>query len=211
MAKKNNELEIAHRALQDVCESLNINTDKAADNDLQVSEVIKDPVLMNKNTSGHMCVTCEQRFKTNTHLERHMDLKHTEQECFLRNKMFTTDQEYETHIDQCTKELVNLRMKVKCTQCSKRFTKQDLKKHVCNEPEQVCPECGLIGKNKEAMKEHINNEHKQHKEISQIVCGFYRRGSCYKGNECRYAHVGHAQTQTNEPRLRQCRNGASCK
>ena len=55
MARKNNELEIAHKALQDVCESLNIDTDKAADNDVQVAEVIKDPVLMNKNTSGHMC------------------------------------------------------------------------------------------------------------------------------------------------------------
>ena len=102
MARKNNELEIAHKALQDVCESLNINTDKAADNDVQVAEVIKDPVLMNKNTSGHMCVTCEQRFKTNAHLERHMDLKHTEHQCFMRHKMFTTDKEYETHIGQCT-------------------------------------------------------------------------------------------------------------
>ena len=127
------------------------------------------------------------------------------------HKMFTTDKEYETHIGQCTIEMVNLRMKVKCTQCSKRFTKQDLEKHVCNEREQVGPECGLIGKNKEAIKEHINNEHKQHKETSQIICRFYRHGSCYKGNECRYAHVGHTQTQTNEPRFRQCRNGALCR
>ena len=84
----------------------------------------------------------------------------------------------------------------------KRFAKQDRKKHVCNEWEQVCPECGMIGKSKEAMKEHISNEHKQQEATSQIVCKFYRRGNCYKGNECRYAHVGHARTQTNEPRLR---------
>ena len=100
MAKKNDELEIANKALQDVCESLNIDTDRAADNDGQVAEVIKDPVLMNKNTSGHMCVTCEQRFKTNAHLERHMELKHTVQECLMCNKMFTIDQEYENHISQ---------------------------------------------------------------------------------------------------------------
>ena len=49
MAKKNNELEIAHEALQDVCESLNIDTDKAAENDVQVAEVIKEPVLINNN------------------------------------------------------------------------------------------------------------------------------------------------------------------
>ena len=139
MIKKNNEMETANKVLQDICESL--ETDKAADNNVQVAEVRKNPVLMNKNTSGHMCVTCEQRFKTNAHLERHMDLKHTVHKCFMCNKMFTTDQEYEMHIGQCTKEMVNLRMKVKCTQCSTRFTKQDLKKHVCNEREQVCPEC----------------------------------------------------------------------
>ena len=158
-----------------------------------------------------MCVKCEQRFKTNAHLERHIDLKHTEHECFMCHKMFTMDKEYETHIGQCAIEIVNLRIKVKCTQCSKRFTKQDLEKHVCNEQEQVCPECGLIGKNKEAIKEHINNEHKQHEETSQIFCRFYRRGSCYKGNEYRYAHVSHTQTQTNGPRFRQCCNGASCR
>ena len=133
MAKKNNEMETANKVLQDICESLNINTDKAADNYVQVAKVRKNPVLMNKNTSGHMCVTCEQRFKTNAHLERHMELKHTVHECCMCNKMFTTDQEYERHISQCVKEMMNVRMKVKCTQCSTLFTKQDLKRHVCNE------------------------------------------------------------------------------
>ena len=210
MARKNNELESAHKALQDVCESLNIDTDKAAENDVQVAEVIKEPVLMNKNTSGHMCVTCEQRFKTNAHLERHMDLKHTEHECFMCHILVVSDQEYEKHVIQCF-DSFNSKLKAKCNQCNKRFTKQDLKRHECNERENVCPECGMIGKSKEAMKEHISNEHKQQEATSQIVCKFYRRGNCYKGNECRYAHVGHARTQTNEPRLRQCRNGASCK
>ena len=101
---------------------------------------------MNKNTSGHMCVTCEQRFKTNAHLERHMDLKHSVHECFMCHKIVAMDQEYETQIGQCTLEMASSRMKVKCTQCNKRFTKQDLKKHVCKEWEQVCPECGMIEK-----------------------------------------------------------------
>ena len=89
MAKINNEMETANKVLQDICELL--KTDKAADNDVQAAEFRKNPVLMNKNTSGHMCVRCDQKFKTNTHLERHMDLKHTVLECFMCNKMFTDD------------------------------------------------------------------------------------------------------------------------
>ena len=107
MVKKNNEMETANKVLQDICESL--KTDKAANNDVQVAEVRKNPVIMNKNTLGHMCVTCDQRFKTNAHLERRMDLKHTVQECFMCNNLFTTEQEYERHISQCMKEMMNVR------------------------------------------------------------------------------------------------------
>ena len=51
MEKKNNEMETANKVLQDICESL--KTDKAADNAVQVAEFRKNPVLMNKNTSGY--------------------------------------------------------------------------------------------------------------------------------------------------------------
>ena len=74
MLKKNKELEAVNQNFQAICESLNDDTDKAFDNEVQVDDVRKNLVLMNKNTSGHLYVTCDQRFQTNAHLEKHMDL-----------------------------------------------------------------------------------------------------------------------------------------
>ena len=56
---------------------------------------------MNKTTSGHLCVTCNQRFSSSNGLEKHMEEKHMELWCDICGKLFRNRREFTNHMDQC--------------------------------------------------------------------------------------------------------------
>ena len=54
-------------------------TSDEGEDEVEEVEVARNP--MNKNQSGHLCLTCNQRFVTNNGLEKHIQDKHTELWC----------------------------------------------------------------------------------------------------------------------------------
>ena len=175
---------------------------------------------MSKATSGHLCVTCDRTFNTNRDLERHMDAKHTqhfEKECPFCSQSYTNMQNLVNHIDKC---MDSSRIIKQCPSCTKSFAEEAMKMHMekgkCKPKAKtiVCSVCGLICTSENNLKRHISDEHRDDGERLREVCQHYRRGHCFKGDGCKFAHVGFQNNSTDKKErittVRSCRNGEDC-
>ena len=105
------------------------------------------------------------------------------------------------HVNICVE---NGYIKEKCTKCDKRFTRFGLRRHIqqChgNKVEIItCKKCELICKSMANMKKHMKEDHDEEgREVSREVCPHYRRGNCYKGDQCTRSHVGYQHETTSK-------------
>ena len=170
---------------------------------------------MNKNTSGYKCTACNQSFRTNKSLERHIEDKHTETECPFCSKDFTSRCDLRKHVNDC---IENGYAKEKCIKCDQLFTKFGLRRHVqqCHGDKSddfTCKKCELMCKSKSELKRHMKVDHEEiEHEVSREVCPHYRRGNCYKGDNCNKSHVGYQHEMSSKSTSQMTSNWTpSCK
>ena len=60
------------KQLEELCQT---NDEDDKEDEVQEVGLVRNP--MSKNKSGHLCVTCDQRFAKNNGLEKHILYKHT--------------------------------------------------------------------------------------------------------------------------------------
>ena len=198
VVKSNNTLEAKLKEKEAVSQSLE---DQSDENSEDIS-VVEEVVTMRNNTSGHTCTICNKRFNTNDDLEKHIKEKHTESECPFCCLMFSNNNKLKHHINNC---IQNETANVKCNNCNQTFTNSGIKRHnpQChNKKEVVCKECGMIANSKDEIKKHMDKEHKAWQEKSQEVCFHFRNGFCFRGDSCRFAHVGTQRRNTSKPTSR---------
>jgi hypothetical protein len=191
---------------EQLCEEDEVN------NDTSVVEMAS----MNKNTSGHACVACKSRFSTNHDLEKHIKDKHTEVDCPFCNKTFPNNNKLKGHVNSC---IDNRTAQVHCNKCSQAFTRFEMKRHKqqCQKKMDFkCEECGLIGSTEIEISSHMRREHEQQK--SREICYHYRNGFCFRGESCKFSHVGFqkktsestARTSTSSSWTPACNKGDGC-
>ena len=131
--------------------------DDVQEEEVQEVEVARNP--MNKNKSGHLCVTCDQRFVSNNGLEKHIIDKHTELWCDNCGKLFQNKRAVENHMDYC--EELGMEA-VECNKCQKKLVTWGSKRHKCQPQKKVisCKVCERIFKTIDNMKKHIAKDHK---------------------------------------------------
>ena len=182
-----------------------------------VAEVVEDVtevVRMDKVTKYHTCNACDKNFKTSQDLENHVGSKHVEKECDYCEKRFRNEHELGKHLKTCDK--IGTANKV-CNKCNKKFTVPGLVRHnpTChgNDTEYKCPECGEIFNSSNGLEDHQDQQHEMETVRFREVCFHWRRGSCLKGNSCRFSHVGlqnKAGSNQANTKVAHCKNGASC-
>ena len=91
-----------------------VHEEEVQEEDVQEVELARNP--MNKNKSGHLCVTCDQRFVSNNGLENHIMNTHTNLCCDYCGKLFPNKRTVEKHMDHC--EVLGLEA-VECNKCNK--------------------------------------------------------------------------------------------
>ena len=179
-------------------------------------EVIEQRENMNKETTGHNCNACNKNFRTSNDLERHIDAKHTESKCIYCNKKFSSERELTNHHTRCVDE--GLRAS-KCNNCQKVFNTFAMRRHKehCHEKQMFdCPECGQMCDSALEVKKHYDAQHKMEPVRSKEVCKHCRKGHCFKGDQCNFAHVGHQNvrdsrdTRENNTRVPACKHGSNC-
>ena len=184
------------------------------ENEEDIEEVSMERNLMNKNQSGHLCVTCTQKFTTNNGLEKHMKDKHTEFVCDYCDDVFRTKREFERHMAQCEE------LGLEAVECNnkKKLVRWGSKKHKCQPTKKTiaCTTCERIFKTIPEMKKHKANEHRA-QEKSMIICRFYRQGNCLNGDSCQFSHAGFVRnncqtspTSKSTPKSSTCRHGDNC-
>ena len=121
--------------------------------------VVTERNLMNKTTSGHLCVTCNQRFASNNGLEKHIEEKHTELWCDICGKLFRNRREVNNHMDQC--EQLGMEA-VECEKCKKKLVRWGSKRHKCQPHRKPisCKVCERVFKTIDEVKKHIADEHR---------------------------------------------------
>jgi hypothetical protein len=87
--EENNELRNKFDEQTDIIKNLQEQCGIDDDED-DVEEVPVQKNLMDKNKSGHLCLTCNFRFTSNNGLEQHIQEKHTELSCNYCEKSFKT-------------------------------------------------------------------------------------------------------------------------
>jgi hypothetical protein len=161
---------------------------------------VEEVVMMNKNTSGHKCAACNKKYSTNQDLENHMDEMHGEIECVYCSEIFSNKKKLRAHINNC---IENGTARVKCNKCNQMFTRFGIDRHrtQCHKiPRNFkCIECGLLGNTENEIKKHMNNSHNEIQEVSKEVCYHYKRGRCFKGDRCRFSHVGYQESNNSKP------------
>ena len=187
------------------------------DEDVVVVDTPSSGVTMNKETSFHKCNACNKDFKKESGLESHVRAKHTEAQCIYCDKMCDNEGKLVEHHKEC---LHIGEANRKCDKCDKLFTYQGLKRHkhdchsVRNDYE--CPECSQICRNPKALKEHQDEDHAMEVVKSREVCYHWRRGNCFKGDSCRFSHVGRqnqngsSTTSKASKKVPACSNGSAC-
>ena len=55
----------------------------------------------NKNPSNNLCLTCEQRFKSNNYLEQHIQDVHTKLLCIFCDQICRSTKELDNHSNEC--------------------------------------------------------------------------------------------------------------
>ena len=186
------------------------------DDEDDVEEVPVQRNLMDKNKSGHLCLTCNFRFTSNNGLEQHIQEKHTELSCNYCEKSFRTKREANNHMDHCEQLGTEA---IECNNCNKKFVRWGSKKHKCQPPQKqiACKTCDRMFKTISELKKHITDEHTGMKDKSKLVCRYYRDGKCLKGDHCEYSHVGfvrnNVQLNSNSRTTQKastCRHGDNC-
>ena len=184
--------------------------------DVVVVETPSPGVTMNKGTSFHKCNACNKDFKKQSGLESHMTAKHTEVQCSYCDTMCDNEAELVKHHRECSHVGVANR---KCDKCEELFTYQGLKRHKQNchtvQKYYECPECSQICSSPNALKEHQDEDHAMEVVKSREVCYHWRRGNCFKGDSCRFSHVGQQNrnsisTSRTSTRMPVCSNGSAC-
>ena len=176
-----------------------------------VEEATVQTVSMNKGSTVHECNACDKKYKTSNDLENHVRSKHNEKQCIYCSKTFNNEHNLAKHHQKCDSiEAANS----KCNKCNKNFTKPGLMRHQpgCHGTE--CPVCGEMFTNPNTLKRHEDDEHKMEVVKSKEICYHWRRGHCFKGDECKFSHAGHqnsrAHTNKSTTRVAPCKNGPSC-
>ena len=93
--------------------------------------------------------------------------------------------------------------KVKCNKCQEEFSQFEIKRHSqkCQKKkveEFKCEECGMLANTATKIKNHMKQEHENWIEKSQEICYHYKNGFCFRGDSCRYAHVGHQKKKKSD-------------
>ena len=74
----------------------------------------------------------------------------------------------------------------------------------------------MVGKSAKDIQNHLQSDHNniEQSDISREVCWHRRQGNCFRGNSCRFSHVGHqkSSTSTRSPSIgaKSCHNGMNC-
>ena len=132
-----------------------------------------------------------KRFGTNNDLERHISNKHNEVECPFCNQIFSNRIALKGHVNNC---IDNGTVQVKCRKCKQTFTRFGLKRHKnsCHKKNEFkCKQCGMLANNAAKIRNHMSEEHDTDGEKSREICYHYRNGFCFRGESCRYSHVGY--------------------
>ena len=159
---------------------------------------IEEVAPINIRISGHECTACNTRYETNEYLENHIKNKHTESDCPFCDKTFESNSQLKSHVNNCIQNGTAI---VKCNKCKQAFTRFGLKRHIneCHKKEvHKCKECGMLANTSADIKNHMNKEHHVSNEKSREVCYHYRNGFCFRGESCRFSHVGNQRKITSE-------------
>ena len=115
------------------------------DDETQEVEISGARNSMSRNSSGHLCVTCDQTFTTNNGLEKHIEDKHTELWCDHCGNLFRNKAELNKHMENCDELGMEA---VECKKCNKKMVKWGSKKHKCQPPKEViaCNTCEEFSK-----------------------------------------------------------------
>ena len=199
------------KQLEELCQ-----TNDEDDKEDEVQEVGLVRNLMSKNKSGHLCVTCDQRFAKNNGLEKHILDKHTELWCDYCGIMCRNKNELKQHMEQCQERGMEA---IECDKCSKKLVRWGTKNHKCQPLKKLisCTVCERVFKTDNDVKKHVANEHKQNQDKSNIVCRHYRNGNCDRGDRFEYSHVGFVRnsskskpTSPTRKKASICRHGDAC-
>ena len=223
--KKNNDLSEMLKVKNDLIKALREEHGAEEDEDeVEVAEIVEEVaetvedvtevVRMNRVSKYHTCNACDKNFKTSQDLENHVGSKHVEKDCDYCEKRFRNEHDLGKHLKTC--DQIGTANKV-CNKCNKKFTGPGLVRHnpTChgNNTEYECPVCGEILNSSGALEDHQDQQHEMEQVRSREVCYHWRRGSCLKGDSCRFSHVG-IQNKTGANKtttnVALCKNGASC-
>ena len=183
-----------------------------------VVEITNTPVQMNKESSGPICLPCDRRFVSERDLENHINAKHQPKICPLCDEAFKNKLNLISHINMCMDTNGVRGPPVKCVRCKKNFNKDDLKKHnqngSCTQQNKniICRNCNAVCISQADLRKHMKDDHDE--ENSREVCKHWKAGNCFKGDQCKFAHVGHRSGQvlnsTRRDSMAPCRNGREC-
>ena len=190
LVKENNNLNTMLNEKESIIKALEEQTNSTPE-DVNDSVVVDEVVQMRNNQSENKCTACNKRFSTNNDLERHISDKHNEVECPFCSNMFPNKSKLRDHVNNCSD---NGTANVNCTKCHKIFTRLGLGKHMkqCQKKKEVKRnECGMLANTAAEIKSHMSREHSTVIEKSKEICYHYRNGFCFRGDSCRFSHVGH--------------------
>ena len=119
----------------------------------------KHIITHNDNSELHDCEHCEQQFKSNYALVRHVQNKHKgiSFSCTICLKSFTLKQTLSMHMKKCKPIEYT-----KCTVCLKDVDDKKIEKHMkTHDDTQRCEECDTIYASKKAFADHNASVHRQ--------------------------------------------------